>query len=126
MNEKTLPGAPVSYRHAASTGYSANAYGVGDIDISLHTPDGKYKWKDIARVKFASPTEEQLLDAQTSPTFSKGREALADINRRLSFKQAQLIKSMFILTLEKTFRGEIPADDEIGDFFEQWKKEQNY
>jgi hypothetical protein len=33
---------------------------------------------------------------------------------------------MFILTLEKAFRGEIPADDEIGDFFDQWKKEQNY
>lgn len=126
MNEKTLPGAPVPYRNVVSTGRSMNSYGVGDIDISLHAPDGKYKWRDIACVKFASPTEEQLLDAQTSPTFSKGREAFADINRRLSYKQAELIKSMFILTLEKAFRGEIPADDEIGDFFDQWKKEQNY
>ena len=126
MNEKTLPGAPVSYRNAASTGYSVDSYGIGDIDISLHTPEDKYKWKDIARVNFASPTEQQHLDAETSPEFTKGREAFGDINRRLSFKQAQLIKNMFILTLEKAFRGEIPADDEIGDFFEQWKKEQNY
>lgn len=126
MNEKTLPGAPVSYRNVASTGWSMNSYGVGDIDISLHAPDGKYKWRDIARVQFASPTEQQLLDAQTSPEFTEGRKALSNINRRLSFKQAQLIKSMFILTLEKAFQGEIPADDEIGDFFEQWKKERNY
>lgn len=26
----------------------------------------------------------------------------------------------------QAFQGEIPADDEIGDFFDQWKKAQNY
>ena len=126
MNEKTLPGAPVPYRNVSSTGYSTNSHGVGDMDISLHTPDLKYKWRDIARVNFASPTEQQFLDAQTSPEFTEGSKSFGDINRRPSFKQAQLINSMFILTLEKAFRGEIPADDEIGDFFDQWKKEQNY
>ena len=123
MNEKTLPGAPVAYRAVASTGHSTNSYGVGDIDISLHTPDGKYKWRDIARVNFASPTEQQLLDAETSPEFTKGSMAFGDINRRLSFRQAELIKSMFILTMEKAFKGQIPADDEIGDFFDRWKEQ---
>lgn len=126
MNKKTLPGTAVPYRGVSSSGYSMNSYGVGDMDISLYTPDQKYKWKDIARVNFASPTERQLLDAQTSPEFTDGSKAFDNINRRLSFKQAQIINSMFILTLEKAFRGEIPADDEIGDFFDQWKKEQNY
>lgn len=123
MNEKTLPGAVVSYRSVSSTGYSVNSHGVGDIDISLHTPEDKYKWKDIARVNFASPTEQQLLDAETSPEFTEGRKAFGDINRRLSFKQAQLISSMIIMTLENAFRGEIPADDEIGDFFDRWKEQ---
>ena len=126
MNEKTIPGAPVPYRAVLSSGHSTNGYGVGDIDISLHTPQSKYNWRDIARVNFSSPTEQQFLDAQTSPEFTEGHKAFSNINRRLSFKQAQLVTNMFILTLEKAFHGEIPADDEIGDFFEQWKKEQNY
>lgn len=125
MNDKTLPGAPILFKSARSTGHSTNGFGVGDMDISIHRPDSKYPWLDLGRINFASPTEQQLLDAQTSPAFSEGQKAFADINRRLSFKQAQLVRDIFIHTLEQAFRGEIPADDEIPDFLKQWKKDQS-
>jgi len=114
----------IVFKQASSTGSRQNEYGVGSIDISLYRPDGKCKWVDLGEINYASPTSEQLLDAQTSPGFSKGAYANADIHRRLSFKQASAINNMIVIMLEKAFNGVIPPDDEMDEFFKTWMEKQ--
>jgi hypothetical protein len=124
MNDKTLPGAQIPFQSICSTGFSHSAFGVGDMDISIHRPSGTYPWLDLGRINFSNPTTNQLLDAQTSPAYSEGSKALSDIHRRLSFKQANLIVNMMNVTLSKAFNGEIPADDEVDEFFKKWMEAQ--
>jgi hypothetical protein len=124
MNNKTLPGTQIEFKQACSTGRTHRSFGVGDIDLSIHRPQSAYPWLDLGRINFASPTQEELLDAQTSPAFSDGANARVDINRRLSYKQAELVNTMIIHMLNKSFNGVIPADDEIADFLQVWKSKQ--
>lgn len=113
----TLPGAPIRFRSVGCSGYHHNAFGVGSMDISIHR-EGKWPWLDVGHVYFSDPTKEQILDADTSPFGSEGERAKSDIRRRLSFKQAQLVREVMSRALSLTFECEIPADDEI----EQWRK----
>lgn len=117
MTDKTLPGAPIRFRNISCSGYHQNAFGVGSMDISAQR-EGKWPWLDIGRVNFSSPTQEQLLDADTSPFGSEGDNAKSDIRRRLSFKQAQLVREVMSRALTLTFECEFPADDEI----DEWRK----
>ena len=125
MNDKTLPGTQIPFQSICSTGSFHNAFGVGDMDISIHRPSSKYPWLDLGRINFSNPTPGQLLDAQTSPEYSEGSKALSDIHRRLSFKQANLIVNMMNIALGEAFNGTIPADDEIDEFFKKWREEQS-
>jgi len=124
MTDKTLPGAMIVFEKACSTGFRQSEYGVGAMDLSLFRPESHYKWVDLGLIQFASPTQEQLLDAQTSTGFSKGANANADIHRRLSFKQASAINNMIVIMLEKAFNGVIPPDDEMDEFLKTWVEKQ--
>jgi hypothetical protein len=112
----TLPGAPIRLRSVGGTGYSQNAFGVGSMGISAQR-EGEWPWLDIGNVYFSDPTQEQMLDAATTPFGSVGERARSDIHRRLSFKQAQLVHEVMSRALTLAFECEIPADDEI----EAWR-----
>lgn len=108
-----LPGATILFKTSTCTGYNQNSFGNGSMDISLHRPDYKFNWVDIGHIYFSRPTPEQVLDAETSPSGSDGQKAYGDMNRRLSFKQANYINLLIQDMLMKEFNGIIPPDDEI-------------
>lgn len=114
-----LPGAMITFASVCSTGSSENQYGIGDMDISLHRPGQQYPWLDLGRINFSNPTQSQYLDAETSPQFSEGRKAFADIERRLSKLQATYIVELFQEMMMKEFKGVIPPDDEIQELRKQ-------
>ncbi len=112
-DEPHLPGAPVYFTNASCCGSHENGYGVGDFSLTLHRPGQKYVWVDLGHIYYSNPTPSQLEDAQTSPSFTAGAHAHADIHRRLSRKQAQLIVSRINRMINAEFFEGIPADDEI-------------
>ncbi len=112
-SEPHLPGAPVYFTNASCCGSHENGYGVGDFSLTLHRPGQKYVWVDLGHIYYSNPTPSQLEDAQTSPSFTAGAHAHADIHRRLSRKQAQLIVNRINRMINAEFFEGIPADDEI-------------
>ena len=106
-----LPGISINFQSICSTGRYENSFGVGSTDISLHRTDKETPWMDLIEIKYSNPTQDQLLDAQTTPGFLSCHTS--DINRRVSFKQACLIQKVVMQALDKKFKGTIPADDDL-------------
>jgi hypothetical protein len=106
-----LPGISINFQSICSTGRHENSFGVGSTDISLHRTDKETPWMDLIEIKYSNPTQDQLLDAQTTPGFLSRHTS--DINRRVSFKQACLIQKVVMQALDKEFKGTIPADDDL-------------
>lgn len=111
--EAKLPGAWERFRYAGQSGNHEDGYGVGEISLQLRRMNEDWPWIDLGQIYFSNPTAEQYMDAETSPVGTEGRIAYANIRRRLSKKQAELIvkKISQMITLE--FPNGIPPDDEI-------------
>lgn len=109
--EPVLPGAQIEFSSIHSSGRCQNHYGVGTTDISLHRPESKWPWVDLVDIRYAAPTQEMILDAQTKP--GSFNSEFSGIMRRVSFKQARKIQEVIVKALEAEFKGVIPADDEL-------------
>lgn len=116
----TLPGAAIHISRFCSTGFHSDHYGVGSMDLSGQRAT-QYRWLDIGKIYFSSPTPQQMLDAETAPSFTPGAKAFFNINRRLSFQQAELVKDLVLKTLSEAFKEGVPADHEI----DQWRADHN-
>lgn len=87
-------------------------FGTGDISLSTrHTVDGHAI--DIGEIYFSQPTEEQRLNADTTPFFTKEGMKSTNVNRRLSKIQADYVTALICKALNEEFNGVIPSDDEI-------------
>ncbi len=107
-------GAAIEFDHVTSSGYRQNAYGNGEMDISMHRPGPGYKWLDVLDIHFTQPTADQFMDCMTAPSHTEDAQEKSNMFRRLSFVQANYIKDILIKTLKETFAGGvIPSDEEI-------------
>ncbi len=111
--EQHLPGAPIRFTTASCCGSHENSFGVGELSLTLRRPQEKYVWVDIGHIYYSNPTPSQMEDAETSPKYSSGWNAVADIHRRLSRKQAEHVVNKINRMLATEFSEGIPADDEI-------------
>lgn len=109
----------IVFDRSGSSGSREDSYGSGEISFHLHRPDYQCPWVDLGHIYYSSPTADQYEDMVTSPNFDVGSHALGDYNRRLSKKQAHLIRAMISKFLMEEFKGVIPADDEIDTFIEE-------
>ncbi len=115
-NEKTLPGATVQFVSACTSGSSTNAYGVGSLSLQLYRPGNKYPWIDLGCINFSAPRPEQFEAAKKANAenpYNEDGQALSNIYRRLSKKQADYIQHLICEALTEKLKGEIPPDDEI-------------
>ena len=112
-SEPHLPGALIRFASASCCGSHENGFGVGELSLTLHRPQEKYVWVDVGHIYYSSPTPSQLEDAETSPKYTNGWNAVADIHRRLSRKQAELVVNRINRMLATEFAEGIPPDDEI-------------
>ena len=103
QNYPVLDGGDISFHAAVSTGFSVSSNGDGSMDISLCRTGEPYKYIDLGVVRFGD-----ISQLYGNP--------FADLKRRLSFKQAEIIKDLFVKTLEHVFQGRIPSDAEIYEF----------
>jgi hypothetical protein len=110
---KLLHGKAVPIEDISSCGSSQEGkFGTGDMSIS--TRNMYDKWSiDIGQIYFADPSEEQRLDAETTPTFSKEDMIATNVNRRLSRIQAEYINRLICKALNEELMGVIPSDEEI-------------
>lgn len=95
----------------ATGGSYQDDFGVGDLSISSRNEDGHAI--DLGNVYFAEPTDEQRLDADTTPIFSARGIRATMVNRRLSRVQADYICTIIVQALNAHLNGEIPSDLEI-------------
>lgn len=112
-SEPHLPGALIRFATASCCGSHENSFGIGDFSLALHRPQEKYAWVDLGHIYYSNPTPLQLEDAATSPKYSRGWNAVSDIHRRLSRKQAALVVDKINKMLVAEFADGIPPDDEI-------------
>jgi hypothetical protein len=87
-------------------------FGIGDMSISSRNMADKSAI-DIGTIYFADPSEEQRLDAETTPTFSSDGFKSFGVTRRLSRIQAEYINSLICKALNAELKGTIPSDEEI-------------
>lgn len=107
-------GAAIEFDHVTSSGYTHNAFGNGNMDISMHRPGDGYKWLDVLAIHFTQPTADQFMDCMTAPGHTEETQEKSNMFRRLSFVQANYIKDIVIKALEEEFAGGvIPSDEEI-------------
>lgn len=107
-------GSAIEFEHVTSSGYSQNAFGNGNMDISMHRPGPGYKWLDVLDIHFTQPTTDQFMDCMTAPSHTEDAQEKSNMFRRLSFVQANYIKDILIKALEEEFAGGvIPSDEEI-------------
>lgn len=125
--DKTLQGAHIRFAHATSTGYTQNQYGNGKMDLSLHRPHSPYPWLDLGAIYYSAPTAEQLKAiekvCEEDPYGSEAHNR-SDVNRRLSFKQAEYINYLIREMLTEKFgKDGIPCDDEIVEIMKQVRED---
>ncbi len=92
--------------------FTEGKFGTGDLSISSRNVYDQWAI-DIGKIYFAEPSEEQRLDAETTPTFSKEGMTATDVGRRLSRIQAEYINSLICKALNAELKGIIPSDEEI-------------
>lgn len=107
-------GAAIEFDYVTSTGYSQNAFGNGNIDISMHRSGDEYKWLDLLQIQFTQPTDDQFLNCMTAPSYTEADKEKSNMFRRLSFVQAHYVKDVLMKALNEEFvNGRIPSDEEI-------------
>jgi hypothetical protein len=115
---KLLHGKAVPIEDISSCGSSQEGkFGTGDMSISTRNMYDKW-YIDIGQIYFADPSEEQRLDAETTPTFSKEGMIAPNVNRRLSRIQAEYINRLICKALNAELKGIIPSDEEIKQILE--------
>lgn len=110
QNFPAVDGGSIQFSRTGSSGFFQNPYGVGDISLDLTRSDGEWRYIDLGCIYFAAPTADQVLDA------SLETKNISDIKRRLSKKQADLVTEVILKAIDTTFKGGIPADENIDQF----------
>lgn len=104
-------GQEVTVNQVMSSGSSENSLGFGSHDVSLHVSGQQATYLGLARIEYANPSADQLLDMETSPD---SRDYVRYI-RSLSKTQAAYVRDLVIAHLNNTLNGRIPSDEEINN-----------
>ncbi len=111
-----MPGYPVGFKHLSSGGLCQGRFGQGHVGFAAvrMNPGPQQMHLDLGHIFYSNPTEEDLLEAATTPWKEHADSmAASNINRRLSLIQAQFLASEICKFLDDKFEGVIPSDEEI-------------
>ncbi len=116
--KKEFHGKAIQIQPISSSGWNLEPeFGTGDISLDtrliVKESNDNGHAIDIGKINFAQPTEEQRLNADTAPFFTKEGMKSTNVNRRLSKIQADYITALICKALNEEFNGVIPSDDEI-------------